>query len=80
APMVSSQIAALSNLTQVMLKKQMDYTILQGPGAVILVIQFDEERILAISIPEQEKENVGQYLARIKEIIRNSDTSSFNIT
>lgn len=77
APMVSSQIAALSNLTQVMLKTQMDYTVLNGVGAIILVIQFDEERILAISIPEDEKEKVGQYLARIKEIIRKSDSSSF---
>lgn len=78
--MVSSQVAALSNLTNIMLKRPMDYALLQGEGANLLVIQFDEERILAISIPEKEKENVGQYLARIKEIIKNSDSKSLGLS
>ncbi len=80
AAMVSSQIAAMSNLTQIMLKKPMDYALLEGSGAIILVIQFDEERILTISIPENEKANVGQYLARIKEIIKNCDTKSIGFS
>ncbi|UYP45064.1 hypothetical protein NEF87_001349 [Candidatus Lokiarchaeum ossiferum] len=77
-PMVGSQVSALSNLTQVMMKTPMDYTILQGKGANILIVQFDSERILAISIPEHEKSNIGQYLARIKEIITSYEGSSFN--
>lgn len=80
AAMVSSQIAAMSNLTQIMMKNSMDYALLQGSGANLLIIQFDEERILAISVPEYEKSNIGQYLARIKEIIRNCDTKSLGLS
>ncbi len=76
-PLVGSQVSALSNLTQVMMKSSMDYAILQGKGANIMIVQFDSERILAISIPEHEKSNIGQYLARIKEIIASYEGSSF---
>lgn len=76
APMAASQIAALSNLTNFMLKNPMDYAILQGEKAYIMVFQFDEERILAIAVPDSEKAHLGTYLARIKEIIHNADTYS----
>lgn len=75
-PMVASQVSALSNLTEVMVKQEMDYSLIQGHGANILVIQFDADRILALSVPEHEKANLGQYLARIKEIIKNYEDVS----
>ncbi len=74
-PMVGSQVSALSNLTEIMLKQQMDYALIQGKGANIMVLQFDSERILALSIPEHEKPNIGQYMARIKEIISSLEDS-----
>lgn len=74
--LMSSMVAAISNLTQVILKKPLDYTILQGDGGIILVVQFDESRVLAIVIPESEEKKVGQYLAQIKEIIKRCATGS----
>lgn len=69
--MVSSMVAALSNITHVMLKSSMDYTIIEGDGSIIIIIQLDIERILAVSFPEQEKANIGHHLALIKVIIEN---------
>jgi predicted regulator of Ras-like GTPase activity (Roadblock/LC7/MglB family) len=77
-PLVGSHVSAISNLTVVMLKQQMDYCFIQGEGACILVVQFDSERILALSLPEEEKQNIGQHLARIKEIIKGYEDSGFN--
>jgi predicted regulator of Ras-like GTPase activity (Roadblock/LC7/MglB family) len=68
--MVGSMVAALSNLTTVMLKTQMEYSILHGVGAHLIVVQFDIDRIIALSIPEEDEGNIGTYLAKIKEIIK----------
>ena len=68
--MVGSMVAALSNLTTVMLKTQMEYSILHGVGAHLIVVQFDIDRIIALSIPEEDESNIGTYLAKIKEIIK----------
>jgi predicted regulator of Ras-like GTPase activity (Roadblock/LC7/MglB family) len=67
--MIGSMVSAISNLTNVMLKNPLDYSVLQGDGGSVLVVQFDAERILAIVIPKNEESQIGQYLARIKEII-----------
>ncbi len=69
--MLGSMISALANLTGVVLKNSLDYCVMQGVTGHILVIQFDSERILAISLPSNEESNIGEYLARIKEIIKN---------
>lgn len=76
APVISSQVSALSNLTEVMLKQTLDYALIQGVGANLLIVQFDSERILAICVPEDEKPNIGQYLVKIKEIIKNYEDSN----
>jgi len=68
--MVGSMVAALSNLTTVMLKTQMEYSILHGVGAHLIVVQFDSDRIIALSVPEEDEINIGSYLAKIKEIIK----------
>jgi predicted regulator of Ras-like GTPase activity (Roadblock/LC7/MglB family) len=76
---VASQVAALSNIAEVMMKSSMDYTILEGEGANVMIVQFDSERILIISIPEKEKSKIGQYLARIKEIIQINEDNSISL-
>jgi predicted regulator of Ras-like GTPase activity (Roadblock/LC7/MglB family) len=70
--MMGSMISALANLTGVILKKPMDYCVMQGKSGHLMVVQFDSERILAISLPPNEETKIGEYLARIKEIIRNN--------
>ncbi|MHA1583986.1 MAG: hypothetical protein ACTSVU_00935 [Promethearchaeota archaeon] len=65
-----SQIAALSNLTMVMLNEPMDYTIMSGDKGIVMLMQFDYERILTICIPDHKKAKIGEYLAKIKEIIK----------
>jgi predicted regulator of Ras-like GTPase activity (Roadblock/LC7/MglB family) len=68
--LVGSMVAALSNLTAVMLKKPMEYTLLQGPMGHLIVVQFDETRVLAVAVPGEEGDKIGQFLARIEEIIK----------
>jgi predicted regulator of Ras-like GTPase activity (Roadblock/LC7/MglB family) len=68
--LLGSMIAAISNLTLVMLRKPMDYTLLQGPNGSVMVVQFDEKRVLAVAIPGDENDKIGQYLARIHEIVK----------
>ncbi len=67
--MVGSQVAALSNIINVMMKSNMEYTLLQGDGSNIIIVQFDPDRILAISIPDNETDKIGEYLAIIQEIV-----------
>jgi predicted regulator of Ras-like GTPase activity (Roadblock/LC7/MglB family) len=77
--MIGSQVAALSNLAQVMMKTPLDYVLIQGKGENILVVQFDSDRILCVSFPQQEKTNIGQYLARIKEIVSQYESTGFDL-
>lgn len=74
--LVSSMIAAISNLTNVILKKPMDYSVLQGINGNILVVQFDESRVLTVAVPGDESEKIGLYLAKIAEIIHEIKTDS----
>ena len=77
--MIGSQVAALSNLAQVMMQTMMDYVLVQGKGENILVVQFDADRILCVSFPQHEKTNIGQYLARIKEIVSQYEGTGFDL-
>ena len=68
--LLSSMIAAISNLTTVLLKEPLDYTVIQNSTDILLVIQFDEAKILAIALPESHDSKIGYYLAKIKEIVK----------
>ena len=69
-PMISSMVSSISSLTQVMMKSSLDYCIIEGNEAFVIIIQYDPKRILAICLPEQEKVNMGHHLATIKTIIK----------
>ncbi|MHA1473979.1 MAG: hypothetical protein ACTSRX_09845 [Promethearchaeota archaeon] len=72
-PMISSMVSSISNLTQVMMKSDLDYCIIEGNEAFIIVLQYDPKRILAVCLPEQEKAEIGHHLAKIKSIIQKSE-------
>jgi len=72
-PMVSSMVSSISNLTQVMMKSDLDYCIIEGNEAFIIIIQYDSKRILSVCLPEQEKAEIGHHLATIKSIIKKSN-------
>ncbi len=68
--MIGSQIAALSNSTQVIMNDSMDFSVIEGNAGHIIVVQLDEERILAVSIPEMDQSKIGTYIAKIKAIVK----------
>lgn len=71
--LVSSMVSSISSLTQVMMKSDLDYCIIEGNEAFIIIIQYDPKRILAVCLPEQEKGDIGHHLANIKSIIEKSE-------
>ena len=72
-PIVSSMVSSISILTEVMMKSSLDYCIIEGEESIIIIIQYDPKRILSVSLPEQEKDNIGRHLATIKSIIEKSE-------
>ena len=72
-PIVSSMVSSISILTEVMMKSSLDYCILEGEESIIIIIQYDPKRILSVSLPDQEKDNIGRHLATIKSIIEKSE-------
>ena len=72
-PMVSSMVSSISSLTKVMMGSSLDYCIIEGDEAYIIIIQYDAKRILAVSLPDQEKDNIGHHLATIKSIIEKTE-------
>ncbi len=68
--MISAITSALFNLTEVLLKKSVEYSYIRSDNGSIIVHQIDEERLLSIAIPEKSEDLIGSYIARIKEIIK----------
>jgi len=69
-PMISAITSALFNLTDVLLKKTVVYSILTSEDGSIIVHQIDDNRILCVAIPDRREDQIGKYIARIKEIIK----------
>ena len=72
-PMVSSMVSSISSLTQVMMRSNLDYCIIEGEEALVIIVQYDPKRILAVCLPEQEKGDIGFHLATIKSIIKETE-------
>ena len=67
---LASIMSAISNLVGVILKKPLDYAIIEGETGDVLILQIDQERILGIGIPKNLETSIGKYIAKIKEIIK----------
>ncbi|MBD3349930.1 MAG: hypothetical protein GF364_00410 [Candidatus Lokiarchaeota archaeon] len=69
-PRLAAFIYALYQLTNVILRKKSEYTIINGEFCSFILQKIDEERILGIAVPDSADENIGKYMAKLEEIIR----------
>jgi len=69
-PVLSAMVAALYNLSGVLLESVgMEYSIIGGENGSVIIHDLDENRVLAIAVPESDERKLGSYIAKIKAII-----------
>ncbi|MFX1278947.1 MAG: hypothetical protein ACFFA3_05980 [Promethearchaeota archaeon] len=69
-PILSAMVAALYNLSGVLLESGMEYSIIGGENGSVIIHDLDENRILALAVPEADERKLGGYIAKIKGIIK----------
>ncbi|MFW9866472.1 MAG: hypothetical protein ACFFEN_10290 [Candidatus Thorarchaeota archaeon] len=69
-PILSAMIAALYNLAGVLLEGGMEYSIIGGENGSVIIHDLDENRILAVAVPEADGRKLGSYIAKIKAILQ----------
>ncbi|MFX1392874.1 MAG: hypothetical protein ACFFAH_04785 [Promethearchaeota archaeon] len=70
-PMLSAMISAIYHLSEVLMEtKDVEYSIITGENGSIIVHELDENRILAIAVPEADESKIGTYIAKIKAFIK----------
>ena len=69
-PILSAMIAALYNLAGVLLESGMEYSIIGGENGSVIIHDLDENRILALAVPESDGRKLGTYIAKIKAILQ----------
>ncbi|MFX0141140.1 MAG: hypothetical protein ACFFDN_46305 [Candidatus Hodarchaeota archaeon] len=69
-PILSAMVAALYNLSGVLLESGMEYSIIGGENGSVIIHDLDENRILALAVPESDERKLGTYIAKIKAIIQ----------
>ena len=68
-PILSAIVAALYNLSGVLLESGMEYSIIGGENGSVIIHDLDENRVLALAVPESDERKLGSYIAKIKTII-----------
>jgi predicted regulator of Ras-like GTPase activity (Roadblock/LC7/MglB family) len=68
-PILSAMVAALYNLSGVLLESGMEYSIIGGENGSVIIHDLDENRVLALAVPESDERKLGSYIAKIKTII-----------
>jgi len=69
-PILSAMVAALYNLSGVLLESEgMEYSIIGGENGSVIIHELDENRVLALAVPESDERKLGSYVAKIKAII-----------
>lgn len=69
-PVLSAMTSAIYNLAGILLEEGLEYSIIGGEYGSIIIHELDENRILAIAVPEADERKLGTYLAKIKSIIK----------
>ncbi len=69
-PILSAMVAALYNLSGVLLESHMEYSIIGGENGSVILHDLDENRLLALAVPESDGRKLGGYIAKIKTIIQ----------
>ncbi|MHA1194726.1 MAG: hypothetical protein ACTSRH_00185 [Promethearchaeota archaeon] len=68
-PILSAMISAIYNLAAVLLDEELEYSIIGGENGSIIIHKLDNNRILAIAVPEADERKLGSYVAKIKSIL-----------
>jgi predicted regulator of Ras-like GTPase activity (Roadblock/LC7/MglB family) len=68
-PILSAMVAALYNLSGILLESYMEYCIIGGENGSVIIHDLDENRVLALAVPESDERKLGSYIAKIKAII-----------
>jgi len=69
-PILSAMVAALYNLSGVLLESGMEYSIIGGENGSVIIHDLDENRILALAVPESDERKLGSYIAKVKVIVQ----------
>ncbi len=69
-PILSAMVAALYNLSGVLLESGMEYSIIGGENGSVIIHDLDENRVLALAVPESDERKLGSYIAKIKAILQ----------
>lgn len=68
-PILSAMTSAIYNLSSVLLEGGLEYSVIGGENGSIIIHELDENRIIAIAVPEADEKKLGSYVAKIKTII-----------
>lgn len=69
-PMLSAITSAIYNLSAVLIEeKAVEYSVIAGENGSIIIHELDENRIVAVAVPEADENKIGAYIAKIKSII-----------
>jgi predicted regulator of Ras-like GTPase activity (Roadblock/LC7/MglB family) len=69
-PILSAMTSAIYNLAGVLLEEGLEFSIIGGENGSIIIHELDENRILALAVPEADERRLGSYIAKIKAIIQ----------
>jgi predicted regulator of Ras-like GTPase activity (Roadblock/LC7/MglB family) len=69
-PILSAMTSAIFNLAGILLEQDLEYSIIGGENGSIILHELDQNRLLAIAVPEADEKKLGTYLVRIKTIIK----------
>jgi predicted regulator of Ras-like GTPase activity (Roadblock/LC7/MglB family) len=68
-PILSAMTSAIYNLSSILLEGGLEFSIIGGENGSIIIHELDENRIIAIAVPEANEKKLGSYIAKIKTII-----------
>lgn len=69
-PILSAMTSAIYNLAGILLEEGLEYSIIGGEYGSIIIHELDQNRILAIAVPEADERKLGSYIAKIKSLIK----------
>jgi predicted regulator of Ras-like GTPase activity (Roadblock/LC7/MglB family) len=66
---LSAMTSAIYNLSSVLLEGGLEFSVIGGENGSIIIHELDENRIIAIAVPEADEKKIGSYIAKLKTII-----------
>lgn len=69
-PILSAISSAIFNLAGILLEQDLEYSIIGGENGSIILHELDQNRLLAIAVPEADEKKLGSFIVKIKTIIK----------